>query len=63
MGEKLICSEPPGICSQADFDHDWNLVMNRLDKDTRFDILGLLVLSKSKKYKIEDVETWPNSVE
>lgn len=59
----MICSEPPGICSQKDFDHDWDMVMKRLDDETRFDLVGLLVLSKSKKYKIKDVDTWPNFME
>lgn len=63
MGDKMICSEPPGICSQKDFDHDWNLVMKKLDDETRFDLIGLLVLSKSKKYKIKEIEVWPNSLE
>lgn len=63
MGEKLICSEPPGICSQEEFDHDWLLVMKKLDDETRFDLLGLLVLSASKKYKIKDLDEWPDSLE
>lgn len=59
----MICSSPPGICDQKDFDHDWKLVMSRLDHDTQFDLIGLLYLATTKKYKIKEIETWPDFME
>lgn len=41
---KLIWDEPPGICSQEDFDHDYKKVLNELHL--------LETLAKEKGYNI-----------
>lgn len=63
MNDEFICSKPPGICSQEDFDHDWKLLMKKVHPDDRFNLVGLLVMSKECGYKIEEMDVWPNSLE
>lgn len=63
MGEKLICSEPPGINCQEDFDHDWKIVLEKLSVDDRYNLIALLFLAKERKYRIKDIELWPDFME
>lgn len=55
---EFICHEAPGICSQEDFDHDWDLLIRKIKEGPKgkhdLDNVSyfLVKLAVDKGYKI-----------